>query len=275
MSVALFAHFDGLNFPLSMGLYPDNTPVVDFHKAWDGCHGDFRSILIRGSSIQELVAGLMVAHSVKERGGRIRQAVIPYIPGGRQDRLKWEGDWLFTLKYVAKLINDAGFDRVITVDPHSLATTALIDRLHVAEVNVKYNFGNIGYDGVIAADAGGVKRASAVADAIGVPVYFARKYRDPETNQLSGFALDDLPSNSHYLVVDDICDAGGTFVGLGEVIAENGATADLFVTHGIFSKNAVGRLEKFYNKIYSTDSLDRPVDRVNYIHISEGLARNA
>jgi ribose-phosphate pyrophosphokinase len=217
----------------------------------------------------------MVAHSVKERGGRIRQAVIPYIPGGRQDRLKWEGDWLFTLKYVAKLINDAGFDRVITVDPHSLATTALIDRLHVAEVNVKYNFGNIGYDGVIAADAGGVKRASAVADAIGVPVYFARKYRDPETNQLSGFALDDLPSNSHYLVVDDICDAGGTFVGLGEVIAENGATTDLFVTHGIFSKNAVGRLEKFYNKIYSTDSLDRPVDRVNYIHISEGLARNA
>lgn len=280
MSVTLYAAnpFTTDNFvtsgrlPLSLGLYPDNTPVVDLEEAWNRAQGEFSAILIQALSIQDLTTGLMVAHSIAERGGKIPTAIIPNIPGGRQDRLKWEGDWLFTLKYVAQLINDQFFDKVITLDPHSLATTALIDRLVVAELQMKHILPVPSlYDGVIAADAGGVKRAQVVADQLGVPLYFARKHRDPATNQLSGFVLDDLPSNQYYLVVDDICDAGGTFVGLGEVIAENGATADLFVTHGIFSKNAGSRLQKHYKRIYSTNSVGRKADHINYIFDVEGL----
>lgn len=280
MSVILYGRASGKKYQLDVGLYPDNTPVVDLREAWDGEGGKFRAIIIRALSIQDLVSGLMVVHSIKERGGEVSNLILPHVPGGRQDRLKWEGDWLFTLKYVAGLINQLQFSTVVTLDPHSLATTALIDRVMVPEIHLDGLFKWYGqfmdipkYDGVIAPDAGAAKRAEKVAEQLGVPVYYARKKRDPETNKLSGFAIpDDLPSNSHYLVVDDICDAGGTFIGLAKVIAEEGdATADLFVTHGIFSKEAGLRLKKHYGNVYATDSIDRLADGVTYFKIVEGL----
>lgn len=260
--------------PLSLGLYPDNTPVVDLEDAWNHAGGEFKAIEIHALSIQDLVTGLMVSHAIKQRGGSVKNALIPHIPGGRQDRIKWEGDWLFTIKYVANLINAERFEKVITLDPHSLATTALIDNCIVPELNMDWLLSEYAeYAGVIAPDAGAEKRAGIVAQQLKVPLYSAKKHRDPVSNKLSGFSVDELPSNAHYLVVDDICDAGGTFVGLGEVIAENSATADLFVTHGIFSKNAGERLKKHYNKVFSTDSVDRLADGVTYFNVSEGLVR--
>jgi ribose-phosphate pyrophosphokinase len=94
---------------------------------------------------------------------------------------------------------------------------------------------------------------------------------------LSGFSVpDDLPCNSHYLVVDANCDAGGTFIGLAKAIDEQGdATADLFVTHGIFSKNAGPRLKQYYKNVYSTDTTPVRADGVTYFNIVEGVLNYA
>lgn len=288
MSVTLIGQNNGYGhgtYHLDLGLYPDNTPVVDFEEAWNESAGRFRAIVIRALSIQDLVTGLMVAHSIRERGGEVRKLILPHVPGGRQDRLKWEGDWLFTLKYVAGLINNMNFPTVVTLDPHSIATTALIDRLVVVELRIPYLISSVWdqqgqhapvYSGIIAPDFGAVKRAEAVARQFQneLPVYYAKKHRDPATNKLSGFSIDDLPSNQHYLVVDDLCDAGGTFLGLADVIAENGATADLFVTHGLFSKGTE-KLRAAYGTVYSTDSVDRPAEGVKYFNVTEGLYYHA
>lgn len=284
MSVTLIGQNNGYGYGtyhLDLGLYPDNTPVVDFEEAWNESHGKFKAIVIRALSIQDLVTGLMVAHSIRERGGEVRNLILPHVPGGRQDRLKWEGDWLFTLKYVARLINDMNFPTVVTLDPHSLATTALIDRLLVPELRIPYLISKVWdkqgqqaptYSGIIAPDAGASKRAETVAKQFEneLPVYYAKKHRDPATNKLSGFSIDDLPSNQHYLVVDDLCDAGGTFLGLAEVIKENSATADLFVTHGLFTKGTE-QLAEAYGTLYATDSVDRPRERVKYFNVTEGM----
>jgi ribose-phosphate pyrophosphokinase len=222
--------------------------------------------------MQEFFTAMMIVDSIRERGGYVNDLILPCIPGQRQDRMKWEGDWLMTLKFVAKTINGMNFRKVVALDPHSLAS-GMIDRLIIPELSVGL-YKKMGiYDGVIAPDAGAAARAGKVAEALNVPLYQASKHRDPETNKLSGFRLDDLPSNSHYLVVDDLCDAGGTFLGLAGVINENGATADLFVTHGLFSKGAVERLNKVYNKIYTTNSIDSPRSGVEYIFNTEGLVK--
>jgi ribose-phosphate pyrophosphokinase len=276
MSITLFSDVGSFGprhkTEITLGLYPDNTPVVDLEDAWNVNGGSFKAILVRPNSMQEFFTAMMIVDSIRERGGYVNDLILPCIPGQRQDRMKWEGDWLMTLKFVAKTINGMNFRKVVALDPHSLAS-GMIDRLIIPELSVGL-YKKMGiYDGVIAPDAGAAARAGKVAEALNVPLYQASKHRDPETNKLSGFRLDDLPSNSHYLVVDDLCDAGGTFLGLAGVINENGATADLFVTHGLFSKGAVGRLEKVYNKIYTTNSLDSPRSGVEYIFNTEGLVK--
>jgi ribose-phosphate pyrophosphokinase len=216
---------------------------------------------------------MMVADSFDERGKPIDTLIIPRIPGARQDRLKWEGDWLFTLKSVARMINDRQFERVITLDPHSMATTALIDRLEVYPVDFNTGFPAVTYAGVIAPDLGASKRAEEAARQLNVPVFQAGKKRDPETNKLSGFKFyDSLIPDSHYLVVDDLCDAGGTFLGLAdEAKTVYGVTLDLFVTHGLFTKGTSALTQK-YETLITTDSVEINNPPVITLNVTEGLA---
>jgi ribose-phosphate pyrophosphokinase len=88
-------------------------------------------------------------------------------------------------------------------------------------------------------------------------VVYCNKKRDPETGKLDGFSIYDYDPNpnsngTELLIVDDICDGGGTFVGLAKKLREAGAKkVHLFVTHGIFSKGVP--LEGI-DTIYTTDS---------------------
>lgn len=256
---------------ITTGLYPDNTPVIDIGEI-DG----HDVMVLRASSMAEFFTGMMLADSLAERGMPVKALVLPCVPGARQDRIKYEGDMLFTIKYVAKAINAQNFERVVLADPHSTVTPALIDRAVVAPLGFLLRGTDFeGVQGVIAPDAGAGVRAAEVARMLNVPVYHASKHRDPATNALSGFAVpSDLPAGSHYLVVDDLCDAGGTFLGLAEKIAEAGATADLYVTHGLFTKGTE-RLARAYGRLYTTDSTTYRHERVTRIPIITKLLRYA
>src|ERR1044072_614105 len=270
---------------VQLGLYPDNTPVINFAEAWDANGGQIDAMILRPASMQEFFTGMMICESIRERGSRVRNLVIPCIPGARQDRIKWEGDMLFTIKYVAKAINDQHFDKVTTLDPHSMATTALIDRLYVYDIRTVYVrlMSDVGYDhwdGVISPDFGAIKRAEDFSQVTNtfdfrkrppaIPVFHGLKHRDPETNKLIGFFIDGLEVGKDYIVVDDLCDAGGTFLGLAEKIHDAGGTADPFRTHGLFTKGTE-HLAKAFSKIYATDSWPIIHERVNYIKVTEGL----
>ena len=60
------------------------------------------------------------------------------------------------------------------------------------------------------------------------------------------------------LIVDDICDGGGTFIGLAnELKNKNAGKLYLAVSHGIFSRG-FDDLEKCFTKIFTTDSIKKP-----------------
>lgn len=273
-----YFHEKNRRVSLDLGLYPDNTPVVNLNEAfWRAGGGHFKAIVVRPHIMMDFFTAMMVVDTIRNRGGSVKSLVLPYIPGARQDRQKWEGDWLETLRYVGKTINAQGFDKVIVADPHSPMASMTIDRMVVAHPEPVYRglaYGK-GYDGVIAPDKGAVERAESIAKVFKVPVAYGEKHRDPVTNKLSGFSVAGVFSGQHYLVMDDICDGGGTFLGLAEKIRDAGATADLFVTHGLFSKGAAGRLLDAYGKVYSTDSTGIYESGVNYINITEGMITQA
>jgi ribose-phosphate pyrophosphokinase len=238
---------------INQGMYSDNTPMVKVDD-FGGMvlHAD--TMTIRHTSMAEFVTAMFLVDAIRSNAGCIKNLILPYIPGARQDRSNFKGDVLFTLASVARMLNERTFQRVVVLDPHSNVAGALVHRMVVyPATNVIDRLSGNGYDGVIAPDNGARARAAAAASVLGVPLFQGGKTRDVSTGRLSGFTLDKIPQG-HYLVVDDICDGGGTFTGLAAKVHEQGSTADLFVSHGIFSKGT-SALRQFYKTIYTTDSL--------------------
>ena len=247
--IKLFSsHAPQEGYPIQeLGMYSDGTPLV---KQKIPSHVD--SIVVQPHTFHSFVTAMFLVDSLNEQDYWIKNLILPYVPGARQDRINPTGDILFTMKSVARMINDRNFSRVVVLDPHSSVAPALINRCSIFPLaNVAKKMWQ-GYGGVIAPDAGASKRAEEVAAVLGVNVTQASKHRDVSTGRLSGFEVKVTPG-VHYLVVDDICDGGGTFVGLGEKIKAQGAFADLYVTHPIFSKGT-SVLKEYYKNIFTTDS---------------------
>lgn len=89
---------------------------------------------------------------------------------------------------------------------------------------------------------------------------YATKKREGATGKLLGFECGfDFRSDESVLIIDDICDGGGTFLGIAETLKKEGFVGNLglYVTHGIFSKGTK-ELQKNFDRIYCTDSFSKP-----------------
>lgn len=236
-----------------IGMYSDSTTMVKT-DAFDRICEKADTVELKATTLASLMAGLSVVDAIRATASptRIPKLVLPYIPGARQDRANPTGDVGFMLKTVSRLINAYEFESVLVADAHSPVAGQLIDNLIEYPLETIYSHLYKGYGGVIAPDKGAQERGEVAASVLGRPLVYGRKVRDVSTGRLSGFEVDVVPG-THYIVVDDICDGGGTFLGLGEKIREQGAYADLFVTHGIFSKGTT-ELKKIYKNIYTTNT---------------------
>ncbi len=241
---------DGQPFEYKVLKFPGGEPHVELGHL---PYALFATIDARVRDFQDFGEVLMLNDALKRKGATVALG-LPYFPGARQDRVT-NGSAL-TVKVYADIINAQGFENVTIVDPHSYVTPALINRCIVVDPAEKVATfaGDYAYGGVIAPDAGAVKRAQSVADRLKIPMLQGRKVRDVTTGALSAFEIEPL-THHRYLVVDDICDGGATFIGLANKIHDQwpGFVLDLWVTHGIFSKG-LKELFGHYQRIGTTDS---------------------
>jgi ribose-phosphate pyrophosphokinase len=207
--------------------------------------------VIRGSDANDYIAARLWAEVIKSTGGTVT-AVIPYLPGARADR-----GTPFAAAVYADLINGIGADLVLCFDPHSPVMPALVNNLEIIESArlLRRAIGGIdtSYTGIIAPDAGAAIRAGRAAGALHLPLYTAGKHRDFESGVITGFHCEPLPADGKYLIVDDVCDGGRTFLGLAGVLGLDREQLGLFVSHGIFSGHAADLNESF-SEIITTDS---------------------
>ena len=165
---------------------------------------------------------------------------LQYLPYARQDQV-FEAHDSLSIKVFAKLINDMGFDQVLVSDCHSAVGLALLDNVvHISqrklilESNLITNFVS-SMDVIIAPDAGAAKKAANIANTFNKPVIQCLKQRLPG-GTISLEVLGDIVGLKA-LVLDDICDGGGTFLALGAALGnKQPRELHLLVTHGIFSK---------------------------------------
>lgn len=245
---------------------PFQFPGGEWHlRVADGECAAFATLT--GCTADDLVLLGLWADAVRAAG---QQAIarIPYLPAARADR-----GVPFGARVYAGLINAAALDEVVVFDPHSPvapelvhrvrvvdSTDAIVDRVLATESLAESladspaeSADPDSFVAILAPDAGAVARARRVADRAGLPLFTATKSRDFATGKLTGFDVPPLPERGRVLIVDDICDGGGTFMGLAEHSGVDRERLALWVSHGIFSGNA-HRLREHYADIWTTDS---------------------
>ncbi|MBC6109913.1 ribose-phosphate diphosphokinase [Pedobacter fastidiosus] len=217
------------------------------------------TITQRINSFNDLGMICITVDALKRMGVKQIDLFIPYFPAARQDRVMISGEPL-SVKVYADIINAMGFESVTVFDPHSEVTPALLNNCITISNHefIKQVIAKIGNEvQLISPDGGALKKIYKVSEFLGgAEVVECSKSRDVKTGKLSGFKVyaDDL-NRSDCLIVDDICDGGGTFIGLAEELNnKNAGKLYLAISHGIFSKG-FDELSKYFEQIFTTDSI--------------------
>lgn len=185
-------------------------------------------------SSEDFMELLLVSDALKRAHYCIDTLEMPYLPYARQDRVCAPGEAL-SASVAAGLINSVGARRVRCYDPHSSVMPALINNIVCDGASDRYDVQSIVKGAVLVApDAGAEKRVLA----FGMPYVQATKIRDPRTGIILATRCPiEKVENVPYIMVDDICDGGRTFIELGKVLKDRGVKrVELLVTHGLFSK---------------------------------------
>ena len=236
--------------------------------------GDTVTITQRVNSFNDLGLLLIATDALRRMGVRYIHACIPYFPAARQDRVMIPGEAL-SVKVYADLINVQNYESVTIFDPHSEVTPAVLNNVVVLP---NYEFIQQCLEQIkeevvlISPDGGALKKIYKVAEYLGgIPVVECSKRRDVKTGALTGFKVyeEDL-GGKHGVIVDDICDGGGTFLGLATALQEkNVGKLSLAISHGIFSKG-FEQLVTAFDTIYTTNSFkDFQNDKLVQIPIAE------
>ncbi|MFN6977787.1 MAG: ribose-phosphate pyrophosphokinase, partial [Gemmobacter sp.] len=191
-------------------------------------------------------------------------AVIPYFGYARQDR-RSKSRTPISAKLVANLIAQAGVERVLTIDLHSAQIQGFfdipVDNLYAAPIfalDVEHHFrSRMDSLMVVSPDVGGVARARELATRITAPLAIVDKRRE-KAGEVAGMTVIGDVAGKVCLMVDDMCDTGGTLAKAADMLLENGAAeVHAYTTHGVLSGNAVERIAASRIKsLVITDSIE-------------------
>lgn len=231
--------------PLHISKFPCGESKVEFYYHSLPLDIFYEQVTVRldYQSDQDLIDLLLVVDAIKRSplGYKRMALLVAYFPYGRQDRVCNPGE-PHSLKVVCQLINSCRFDVVYVIDPHSDVIEALLDNPDILDIASIVDASDSDVfkkcTHLVSPDGGAYKKVTKAAQMCSKPVIRADKIRDTRTGQLSGFEVyaEDLTGLS-VLIVDDICDGGGTFIGLTKKLREKGAeSVSLYVTHGMFTK---------------------------------------
>jgi ribose-phosphate pyrophosphokinase len=193
---------------------------------------------------------LMLIDAAKKAEAKDIIAVIPYCGYGRSDS---------SLKLVARLLECAGADRIITIDLHS-AKLKKFFRIPVINLSACDLFlpliENSPQLVIVSPDQGGMARAKKFSDALKCELAVINKEREgPSLCHMT--KIKGNVQNTHCAIIDDIVDSAGTLCKAADFLISRGAASvEVFVTHAVLSNRAIQKLENSYiNCVHTTNTI--------------------
>ncbi|MCS7011238.1 MAG: ribose-phosphate pyrophosphokinase [Anaerolineales bacterium] len=187
-------------------------------------------------------------------------AVIPYLCYGRSDK-KDQPRVPITARLVADMIQVAGADRYMTLDPHAYQIQGFFS-IPGDVLNSQYLLVNYVRDHllkemrdpvVVTVDLGYAKKGRNFAAGLDLPIAFIEKRRLSNDAKAQALTVIGNVQDRDVILVDDEVDTGGSIVQAVNLVKENGAR-EVYVAfiHPVFSANAADRLAALPVKRYIT-----------------------
>ena len=269
-----------INFKINR--FPDGQQSVTLEinmSHLTAVHSGGVQIKSRLNNFRDLELIVCATAALRNTGIQNIQLYTPYFMGARSDRRFTEGDANYLKQVICPIINSQKFESVTILDPHSDVLEACLDNFvkisnHdiVKQSLTAIDNKNDAQDRIVlvSPDAGAYKKIFDVAQKFGInKIITATKVRDVRTGKILHTEIPTLDQHDdlQYVIIDDICDGGRTFLELAKAIHDSRPTAKVYlvVTHGIFS-NGFLELSKEIEKIYCSNSYS---DRNDIEHDSQ------
>lgn len=257
------------NIQYKINKFPDGQQSVDLVRGTINVIDDIR-IETRLNSFSDLEILICVTKALRNITRKPISLYVPYFLGSRSDRKFVDGGVNYLKEVICPIINSLDFDKVEVLDPHSDVLEACLNNfvkhsnLHLVKqslIQIDNKDGARNRVCLVSPDAGAYKKIFDVAKTFEINnVATGTKVRDLKTGQILHTEVPNLPVSTtdeelKYIIIDDICDGGRTFIELAKAIQNQRPNAKLYlvITHGIFSAG-FDELSKWFECIYTTNS---------------------
>jgi ribose-phosphate pyrophosphokinase len=261
------AYPDKSDIRFKVSKFPDGQQSITIESTslvW----GSDVTINSRLSTFRDLELIICANKALRENAASKVSLYSPWFIGARSDRKFEQGSTNYLKNVICPIINSQNFDKVTVLDPHSDVLEACLN--NYSKINnfklVKFALTNIDNKNdarerivLVSPDGGALKKIYDVAEHFQISdLVTAIKHRDIKTGKITHTEVPLNPlhaSGKKFVIVDDICDGGRTFVELAKAIIQktNDCEIYLIVTHGVFSAG-FDELSKYFKRIYSTNS---------------------
>jgi ribose-phosphate pyrophosphokinase len=245
--------------------YEESIRGADVFIVQSTCGNPYTGITAN-DSLMELL--LMIDAAVGASAHRVI-AVTPWFGYSRQDKKSSPREPI-SARLVARMLESAGADRVLTMDLHAGQIQGFfqkpVDHMTALFILTQY-FGDLGLSDlvVVAPDAGRVKLNKKFASKIGAELAILDKERPAQQVAEIGYVIGDVKGKTA-VIVDDMIDTAGTLAAAAKTVLEEGASrVYAAATHAIFSGSAFENLAASdFEEIVVTDTIpigpDRPAN---------------
>jgi ribose-phosphate pyrophosphokinase len=186
--------------------------------------------------------------------------VVPYFGYARQDKQFKPGEPI-SARMLARLMQ-VNTDAFMTVDVHAPKVIDWFGNISAKNVAAYPEIGKYlkgkGIELILSPDEGRADNAKRVADVVNCEADFLVKERlDGENVKITPKRLD--VKGKKVAIVDDIISTGGTIIKAAEQLRkQNAAKIYAVCTHGVFSGDAISKLEAVCDDICTTDTIENP-----------------
>ncbi len=248
--------------------YDDSIRGADVFIVQPTC-GNPQTGVTANDSLMELL--FMIDAAVGASAHRVI-AVTPWFGYSRQDKKSRPREPI-SARLVARMLESAGADRVLTMDLHAGQIQGFfqkpVDHMTALFMLTQY-FADLGLHDlvVVAPDAGRVKLNKMFASKIGAELAILDKERPAQQVAEIGYVIGDVRGKTA-VIVDDMIDTAGTLAAAARTVLEEGATSVYAAaTHGVFSGDAFVNLAAAgLKEIVVTDTIPVPLERPDNIRV--------
>ncbi|MBE0448682.1 MAG: ribose-phosphate diphosphokinase [Actinobacteria bacterium] len=211
-------------------------------------------------------------------------AVMPYYGYARQDRRSRSARVPISAKLVAKMIGEAGADRVLTVDLHADQIQGFfdipVDNVYASPILLGDVWRQKYKDLIVVSpDVGGVVRARALAKRLDDADLAIIDKRRPKANVSEIMHIIGDVEGRTCVMIDDLVDTAGTLCHAAEALKDHGAVKVVaYCTHAVLSGRAIDNLkDSVLDELVVTDTIPLSLEasrigKIRQLSVAEMLA---